>query len=99
MVDQPAQGTSSKATVLEAPNVLEFPYTRSLGSVIGAFMTGLRDQKILGAKTKGGKVIVPPTEYDPETSEDISELVQVSDSGVVTSWAWVNEPREKHPFD
>ena len=35
--------------VLRAPHVLEYPYVRSVGPVIGAFLTGLRDGRILGA--------------------------------------------------
>ena len=46
---------------------LEFPYRRSVGPVIGAFLTGLRDHKVVGVRTAGGRVLVPPFEYDPET--------------------------------
>lgn len=88
----------SEVDILEAPNILEYPYSRSTGPVIGEFMTKLRDGKIVGARTKSGKVIVPPTEYDPFTSEDIDGLVPVSTSGVITSWAWVVSPSEKHPL-
>ena len=34
--------------VLRAPHVLEYPYVRSVGPVIGAFLTGLREGRILG---------------------------------------------------
>jgi len=84
--------------LLEAPNILEYPYSRSTGPVIGAFMTALRDGKIIGGKSPSGQVIVPPTEYDPQTSEAISELVDVGSAGVVTTWAWVRQPRAKHPM-
>jgi uncharacterized protein len=85
--------------VLEAPNILEYPYTRTVGPVIGAFMTGLRDGTILGIRTADGRVMVPPAEYDPVTSEELSELVEVGQSGVVTTWSWVHRPRSKQPFD
>ena len=49
-------------------------------------------------RTADGRVIVPPTEYDPETSEPLSEFVEVGTAGVVTSWAWVTEPRPNHPL-
>jgi uncharacterized OB-fold protein len=42
---------------------------------------------------------VPPTEYDPVTSESLENFVEVGQSGVVTTWAWVPEPRAKHPLD
>ena len=84
---------------LSADFDLEFTYTRSTGPVVGRFLTGLRDRKILGQKGSDGKVIVPPTGYDPETSETLEEFVEVGQSGEVKTWAWVTEPREKHPLD
>ena len=85
--------------MLEAPNILEYPYTRTVGPVIGAFMTGLRDGTILGIRTTDGRVMVPPAEYDPLTSEALSELVEVGQSGVVTTWSWVHRPRASQPLD
>jgi len=73
--------------VLSAPYVLEYTYTRSTGPVIGRFLTGLRDRRIEGARTAGGRVIVPPLEYDPDSGEPIAELVEVGQEGVVTTWA------------
>ena len=83
---------------LTASYVMEFAYTRTLGPVLSDFFTGLRDGKILGIKTQDGRVMVPPQEYDPETSEDLSEMVEVQDTGVVTTWSWIENPREKHPL-
>lgn len=85
--------------VLVAPNILEYPYTRTVGPVIGRFMTGLRDGRIEGIRTVDGRVMVPPAEYDPETGEDLSEFVEVGQAGVVTTWSWVPSPRPKHPMD
>lgn len=92
---------SENAEVLEAPNVLEFPYTRSVGPVIGRFMTSLREGRIEGVRTPSGAVVVPPAEYDPETGEavDPAGMVEVGGAGVVTTWAWVHRPRLKHPLD
>jgi uncharacterized OB-fold protein len=84
--------------ILVAPNILEYPYTRTVGPVIGRFMTGLRDGRIEGVRAADGRVIMPPTEYDPVTSEPLDEFVQVGEAGVVTTWAWVNEPRPPHPL-
>jgi uncharacterized OB-fold protein len=83
---------------LTAPHHLEYTYKRSLGPVLGAFFTGLRDRRILGVRRGNGKVLVPPKEYDPDTGEAISEMVEVGQSGVVASWAWVSRPREKQPL-
>ncbi len=87
------------AEPLVAQHVLEFGYTRSLGPTLTKFFTGLRDKKIFGAKTATGKVIVPPTPHDPETGEEVAELVEVGTAGVVTTWAWVDNPRPNHPLD
>jgi uncharacterized OB-fold protein len=81
---------------LTAPHVLEYPYTRSTGDVIGRFFAGLRERRILGIRARDGRVLVPPQEYDPETGEALDELVEVADVGVVTTWTWVSEPRAKH---
>jgi uncharacterized protein len=79
---------------------LEFPYRRSLGPVIGAFFTGLRDGKVLGSRTKEGRVLCPPLEYDPETGEAVGDdLVELSDTGVVRTFSWVDDPAPKHPLD
>jgi uncharacterized OB-fold protein len=84
--------------VLTSEHVLEYPYSRSVGPVIGAFLTGLRDGVILGARGSNGAVIVPPTEYDPITAEDTGELIEVGPEGTVESWAYVEHPAPQHPL-
>ena len=78
---------------------LEFPYRRSVGPVIGAFLTALRDRRVVGVRTPGGRVLVPPFEYDPDTGEALDDLVDVASSGVVEHAAWVAEPLRTHPLD
>jgi hypothetical protein len=85
-------------SALTAPHTLQYTYKRSLGSVLGRFFTALRERRILGVRAGDGRVLVPPREYDPESAEALSELVEVGSSGVVTSWAWVTRPREKQPL-
>ncbi|MFE0102317.1 Zn-ribbon domain-containing OB-fold protein [Streptomyces sp. NPDC059009] len=85
--------------VLRAPLVVEFPFTRSLGPVQSAFLTGLRERTVLGVKTSDGKVLVPPVEYDPVTAEEIRDLVEVGATGTVTTWAWNPEHRRGQPLD
>jgi uncharacterized protein len=81
-------------------NTLEFPYSRTLGPTIGAFAAGLREQRLLAARTTGGRVLMPPVEYDPETSDATEpELIEVGPEGVVESWSWVPEPSGRQPFD
>lgn len=85
--------------VLSAPLVVEFPFTRSLGPVQSAFLTGLRERTVLGVRTGDGKVLVPPVEYDPVTAEEIGDLVEVAATGTVTTWAWNPHPRRDQPLD
>jgi len=86
-------------TATESSYTLEFPYRRSVGPVVGAFLTGLRDGKVVGVKTAGGRVLVPPLEYDPDTGDATGEIVDVGDAGVVKQWTWVDAPLRKHPLD
>lgn len=78
---------------------MELPYRRSLGPVVGAFLTGLRDAEVVGSRTASGRVLVPPLEYDPETGEPVDEIVEVASVGTVRQWAWVVEPLAGHPLD
>jgi uncharacterized OB-fold protein len=87
---------SAEPEVLNQDFTLGYTYTRSTGPVVGRFLTGLRDRKVVGIKGSDGKVIVPPVEYDPVSAEELSEFVDVADSGVVISWCWVKEPRPSH---
>ncbi|MGW2086354.1 Zn-ribbon domain-containing OB-fold protein [Streptomyces sp. NPDC001880] len=84
---------------LSAPLVVEFPFTRSLGPVQSAFLTGLRERTVLGVRTAGGKILVPPVEYDPVTAQEISELTEVAATGTVTTWAWNPVPRRGQPLE
>jgi uncharacterized OB-fold protein len=43
-------------------------------------------------------VNVPPTEYDPESGDELTEMVEVGQAGVVTTWAWVSEPMRYQPL-
>ncbi len=85
--------------VLRAPLVVEYPFTRTVGPVQSAFFTGLREGVVVGVRMSGGGVMCPPVEYDPLTSEPLTELVEVGTAGEVMSWAWVNQPRAGQPFD
>jgi uncharacterized protein len=91
--------TEETAEVLSADHVLEYPYSRSVGPVLGRFFTALRDGRIEGVRADGDLVLVPPTEYDPFSGRATGEPVEVGDAGVVTTWTWVAEPGEDQPLD
>lgn len=85
--------------ILSAPLVVEFPFTRSLGPVQSAFLTGLRERTVLGVRADDGTVLVPPVEYDPVTADELGDLVEVAPTGTVTTWAWNPSPRRDQPLD
>jgi uncharacterized protein len=84
---------------LSAPLNLKFDYTRSTGPTVGAFVTGLRNGRIVGARASDGRVLVPPPEYDAVTHEPLTEFVEVGQTGTVVSWTWNPEPLPEQPFD
>jgi uncharacterized protein len=86
-------------TQLHAPMEIAFDYTRSLGPVLGEFMTGLRDRRILGARAADGRVHAPPFEYDPVTSLPPQDLIEVGPAGTVISWSWLPAPLAGQPLD
>lgn len=83
---------------LRAPLNLKFDYTRSVGPTIGAFVTALRDRKVIGARGSDGRVHVPPPEFDPVTHDPMTDFVDVADTGSVVSWSWMAEPIEGQPL-
>jgi len=87
------------AEILSAPLVLEYPFSRTVGPVQSAFLTGLREGLVLGVRAEDGRVLCPPVEYDPVTSAELTELVQLGQTGTVTTWSWEPEPRPHQPLD
>lgn len=83
--------------LLTAPFLLEYKYKRTVGPVIGQFLTGLRDGKIFAAKTKRGPVVCPPLEYDPQTGDAIDGLVELSGKGTIRTAVVVHKPLPQHP--
>ena len=84
---------------LTARHHLEYAYRRSVGPVLGRFFAELRERRLVGIKTRAGRVLVPPSEYDPATGDATTEsFVPVGPGGVVRSWTWVTQPRAKQPL-
>ena len=83
---------------LRGPHVIEYPFRRSCGPVLGRFFTGLRDGVLIGIRSKTAGVLVPPAEYDPQTAEELDEFVDVGPGGEVVSYSWVSKPREQQPL-
>lgn len=94
-----AQTNAEHEAPLTARHHLEYTYRRSVGPVLGRFFAGLRERRIEGVRTRGGRVLVPPAEYDPDTGEATTDtFVSVGPGGTVTSWTWVAKPRAKQPL-
>jgi uncharacterized protein len=84
---------------LSAPIELSFAYTRSLGTTLGRFMTGLAGRTIIGTRCTDGRVYVPPLEYDPRTGKAVEDFRAVAEEGEVVSWTWAPEPMPGQPLD
>lgn len=97
--DSTTTSTAGGDDVLRAPLTLEYPFRRTTGPVIGAFLTGLREGRVIGIKDTQGNVIVPPVEYDPATGAPLTELVPVASEGEVVNWSWNDSVRDGQPFD
>lgn len=98
-----SHSADSPGAIPDCHHVLEFPYTRTTGSFVGPFLTGLRDGKILGNRIStadGHRVFCPPLEYHPETAAAVEpDFAEVGPGGEVVSWTWVQHPTAKHPLD
>ncbi len=89
---------SAARNALTAPYVLEYTYRRSVGPVLGQFLAGLRDARVLGARTASGRTLVPPAEYDSDSGQATVGLVEVGQAGEVTTWSWIDRPLPSHPL-
>jgi uncharacterized OB-fold protein len=88
-------------TMLVTPVNIEIQHSASLPE--SAFLRGLEEGKLLGARTgKDGKVYFPPREADPGTGLPTDEFVELPDTGTVTTFAVINIPfagqRIKPPY-
>lgn len=93
MADSPDAGE-----ILRAPLTIGYDFQRTTGPVIGAFLTALADRRVLGIRDTAGRVVCPPVEYDPESGEPLTEMVEVASEGTVQTWSWVSRVREGQPL-
>ncbi|WP_040789717.1 OB-fold domain-containing protein [Nocardia paucivorans] len=84
-----AETAQTSPESLSAPYRIEFPFTRTVGEKIGAFLGGLRDGRLYGVRTESGAVLCPVAEFDPHTARPTGELVPLPGSGTVLHWTWV----------
>jgi uncharacterized protein len=94
-----APSSTTAGEGLSARYVLEYSYRRSVGPVLGRFFAGLRDGKIVGARTASGAVLVPPGDCDPRSGAPLGEFVELAPTGVVTTWSWNPAPKAGQPLE
>lgn len=82
--------------ILNAEFELGFTYTRTTGPIIGRFLAALQQRRLYGIRGSDGRVLFPPTEYDPLTGADLHDYAPVGDEGTVVAWTWVSTPRPHH---
>ena len=90
--------------VFTAEHVLEYPggYTRSVGPVIGRFLTGLRDGRILGVRLPTAACSCRRPSTTPTTSAAIApegdHWIEVGPRGTVQAFTWVTRaaPGQAH---
>ena len=87
---------SDPKDLLRAPFELAYTYKRSNGPVMSKFFESLGEQKILGTKSSTGKVFAPAAEFDPDTHEALSEIIEVGPGGVVETFSWIENPQHHH---
>ena len=87
---------SDSKDLLRAPFELAYNYKRSSGAVMSKFFEALGQQKILGTKSRAGKVFSPAAEFDPQTHESLKEMVEVGPGGSVESYSWIEAPQNHH---
>jgi len=84
---------------LRAPHVVDFSYRRSTGGAVGLFLAGLAAGQVWASRSPGGRVEVPPVDWDSETGAAVEDFVRLGDEGTVRSWTWVSRPQADHPLD
>ena len=91
---------SAEQALLRQDFELGYTYTRSTGPVIGRFLTGLRERRLIGVRASDGRVLVPPMEFDPITAAPLAagEFLDLEPRGEVLSWSWVPAPRAQQPL-
>lgn len=92
-------------SMLVSPSSIEIQHTASLPE--STFLRGLEEGKLIGAYAilangEKGKVYFPPKEADPATGRELSEYLELPDTGTVTTFAIINIPfagqRIKPPY-
>ena len=78
-------------TMLISPSSLAVQHSTSRPESI--FLRALKEGTLLGARSsEDGKVYFPPREADPATGKELTDFVELPDTGTVTTFAIINIP-------
>ena len=84
---------SEPVTRFKSPMRLE--YTIRTGEAPGIFLRAMKEGRIIGQRCPiTGKVYVPPRGPSPTTGAQMTEEVEVSDVGVITTFCVISVPYE-----
>ncbi len=50
---------------LRAPHVVAYSYRRSTGGAVRVFLAGLAGREIWASRSAGGRIEIPPVDWDP----------------------------------
>ena len=86
-----SESGSESVTGIVTP--LDVTFDHSASEQESAYLRGLKEGRIIGGRTHpGGKVYVPPRAVSPADGKPMTELVELSDHGTVTTYCIVNVP-------
>ncbi|MQY19456.1 Zn-ribbon domain-containing OB-fold protein [Nocardia macrotermitis] len=96
-----APGESAEpVTGIVTPIDLSYKHTASPQETV--FLKAIAEGRLLGARAADGKVYFPPRGADPRTGEPTEDYVELTDTGIVTTYCIVNVPfqgqRIKPPY-
>ena len=84
---------SEKVTRFKVP--VELNYTIRSGTASQQFLEGIKEGRILGQRCSAtGKVYVPARGPSPTTGLPMTDIVELPDTGIVTTFCVVNVPFE-----
>lgn len=91
--------TTGPDGVFTAPLLVEYPYKRTVGTLLSRFFLSLQEGRLEGTKGSDGRVYFPPAEFDPVTGEQLHEWVTLPETGTVVTWSWQSEPQPNQPLE
>jgi uncharacterized OB-fold protein len=54
--------------------------------------------EIWASRSTGGRIEIPPVDWDPQTGAEVEGFVRLGEQGAVRSWTWVDSPGADSPL-